>query len=51
MASDSVILTDGQQLELSRIAKSRSLPAGYVFRERLILMLAEALPTSQLSGI
>jgi transposase len=41
MASDFVILTDGQQLELSRIAQSRSLPAGYVFRGRLILMLAE----------
>jgi uncharacterized protein YerC len=30
-----------QQRELSRIAQSRSLPAGYVFRARLILMLAE----------
>ena len=41
MASDSPVLTDSQQLELSRIAQSRSLPAGYVFRARLILMLAE----------
>jgi hypothetical protein len=38
---DSVVLSEGQQVELSRIAKSRSLPAGYVFRARLILMLAE----------
>ena len=41
MASDSLVLTDIQQLELSRIAQSRSLPAGYVFRARLVLMLAE----------
>ena len=41
MASDSVILTETQQGELSRIAQPRSLPAGYVFRARLILMLAE----------
>ena len=41
MVSDSVILNDGQQLELICIAQSRSLPAGYVFRARLILMLAE----------
>jgi hypothetical protein len=41
VASDSVILTESQRGELSRIAQSRSLPAGYVFRARLILMLAE----------
>jgi transposase len=41
VASDSVILTKSQLGELSRIAQSRSLPAGYVFRARLILMLAE----------
>jgi transposase len=41
VTSDSVVLTDSQQSELSRIAQSRSLPAGYVFRARLILMLAE----------
>ena len=28
-------------MELSRISQSRSLPAGYVFRAKLILMLAE----------
>jgi len=41
MSIDLVILDEEQQLELSRIAQSRSLPAGYVFRARLILMLAE----------
>ena len=42
MATDSgVSLTKDQHSELSSIAQSRSLPAGYVFRVRLILMLAE----------
>src|ERR1700751_3788370 len=41
MSIDSVGLGEDQQLELSRISQSRSLPAGYVFRARLILMLAE----------
>ena len=41
MSLDSVVLNEEQQMELSRIAQSRSLPAGYVFRARLILMLAE----------
>ena len=41
MSIDLVVLDEEQQLELSRIAQSRSLPAGYVFRARLILMLAE----------
>src|SRR5271170_1555334 len=41
MSIDSVVLSEDQQLELSRNAQSRSLPAGYVFRARLILMLAE----------
>jgi transposase len=35
------VLTDDQRLELRTIAQSRSLPAGYVFRARLILLLAE----------
>src|SRR5258707_3593363 len=34
-------LTQQQQSDLSSIAQSRSLPAGYVFRAKLILMLAE----------
>ena len=41
MTSDPIALTDPQQVELTRIVQSRSLPAGYVFRARLILMLAE----------
>jgi len=42
VATDSdVSLTHDQRSELSSIAQSRSLPAGYVFRARLILMLAE----------
>jgi transposase len=41
VVSDSVIFTESQLFELIRIAQSRSLPAGYVFRARLILMLAE----------
>jgi len=42
MATDSeVSLTSNQRSELSSIAQSRSLPAGSVFRAKLILMLAE----------
>src|ERR1700722_12300187 len=42
MATDSEMsLTSNQRSELGSIAQSRSLPAGYVFRARLILMLAE----------
>ena len=41
MSIDSIVLSKDLQVELSRIAQSRSLPAGYVFRARLILMLAE----------
>lgn len=41
MATSEVLLTDDQQVELSSIAQSRSLPAGYVFRAKLLLMLAE----------
>ena len=36
-------LTDSQRDELIAISQSRSLPAGYVFRARLILMLADGL--------
>jgi transposase len=43
MATDSeVSLTSNQRSELSSIAQSRSLPAGYVFRAKLIFMLAKA---------
>jgi hypothetical protein len=35
MSVDSVVLNEEQQLELSRIAQSRTLPVGYVFCARL----------------
>jgi hypothetical protein len=42
MATDrEVSLTSNQRSELSSIAQSRTLPASYVFRAKLILMLAE----------
>ena len=41
MTSALFVITASQQEELRRIAQSRSLPAGYVFRAQLILMLAE----------
>src|ERR1700750_2081539 len=41
MSIDSVVLSEDRQRELHRIAQSRSLPAGYVFRVRVILMRAE----------
>jgi transposase len=41
MPTNDVLLSEEQRVELSSIAQSRSLPAGYVFRARLILMLAE----------
>ena len=47
MASDSgILLTQRQHSDLSSIAQSRSLPAGYVFRAKLILMLAEGVSFS-----
>jgi len=36
-----MVLSEEQKIELTRVAQSRSLPAGYVFRARLMLMLAE----------
>src|SRR5207249_7684815 len=36
-----ILLTKQQQSDLNSIAQSRTLPAGYVFRAKLILMLAE----------
>jgi transposase len=38
-----MILTSQDRRDLTEIAQSRSLPAGYVFRARLILLLAEGL--------
>ena len=47
MASGSeILLTQQQHADLSSIAQSRSLPAGYVFRAKLILMLAEGVSFS-----
>jgi transposase len=46
MPANDVVLNKEQRIELSSIAQSRSLPAGYVFRARLILMLAEGAPYS-----
>jgi hypothetical protein len=41
MSINALLLNGEQEVELSRISQSRSLPAGYVFRAKLILMLAE----------
>jgi len=41
-----IFLTQQQHSELSSIAQSRTLPAGYVFRAKLILMLAEGVSFS-----
>ena len=41
-----ILLTQQQHSDLSSIAQSRSLPAGYVFRAKLILMLAKARPST-----
>jgi transposase len=41
--SEAVRLTVDEQMELEQMIQSRSLPAGDVFRARLILMLAEGL--------
>lgn len=41
MPTTEVLLSEEQHKELSSIAQSRCLPAGYVFRARLLLMLAE----------
>src|SRR6202140_3556798 len=43
-------LSEDKRLELSRIAQSRSLPAGYGFRARLILMLSEGASFSTIKG-
>ena len=41
MISDCIVLSEQQRVELGRIASSRSLPAGYLFRARLILLHAD----------
>jgi len=41
---EAITLTTEERVELEQMAQSRTLPAGNVFRARLILMLAEGLP-------
>src|SRR5215469_5473656 len=42
--AEQITLTAVEQAELEQMAQSRTLPAGDVFRARLVLMLAEGLP-------
>lgn len=44
--ADPLTLTSQDRRDLTEIAQSRALPAGYVFRARLILMLADGLSFS-----
>lgn len=43
-AAEAILLTTEERIELEQITQSRTLPAGDVFRARLILLLAEGLP-------
>lgn len=43
-AGEPVTLTPDERIELEQMTQSRTLPAGDVFRARLILMLADGLP-------
>src|SRR5881227_882829 len=43
-AAEAIRLTTEERLELEQMTQSRTLPAGDVFRARLILMLAEGVP-------
>jgi transposase len=43
-AAEVITLTSEERVELEQMTQSRTLPAGDVFRARLILMLAEGLP-------
>ena len=43
-AAEAVTLTGEERVELEQMAQSRTLPAGDVFRARLILMLADGFP-------
>jgi hypothetical protein len=42
--AEAITLTPEERLELEQVTQSRSLPAGDVFRARLILLLADGLP-------
>ena len=43
-AAEAIKLTADERLELEQMTQSRTLPAGDVFRARLVLMLADGLP-------
>jgi hypothetical protein len=43
-AAEAISLTTEERIELEQITQSRTLPAGDVFRARLILLLADGLP-------
>jgi len=47
-ATSYLTLNQTQRAELTEIAQSRSLPAGYVFRAKLILLLAEGISYNQI---
>ena len=42
--AEAIVLTADERVELEQITQSRTLPAGDVFRARLILLLADGLP-------
>src|SRR6266700_6869486 len=48
--AEPLLLSEQQRCDLNEIAQSRSLPAGFVFRAKLILMLAEGLAYSVIQG-
>ena len=41
--AETIYLSDEQRRDLNEIAQSRSLPVGFVFRAKLIMMLADGL--------
>src|SRR5438270_5790369 len=43
-SAEAITLTTEERVELEQMTQSRTLPAGDVFRARLILMLAEGVP-------
>ncbi len=42
--AEAITLTADERAELEQMTQSRTLPAGDVFRARLVLMLADGLP-------
>jgi hypothetical protein len=43
LTAEAITLSEGERAELEQIMQSRTLPAGDVFRARLVLMLADGL--------